>query len=201
MADVVAVAREGAPVRIAPGVTARLARARRIVERFAAGERAVYGLNTGLGAAVDTSLGQHEVALYTGQWGGQSGKLWLDDLALEELALVNVLRRPGCPFTVTSADGKLVYEEGKDYLPVRDELLGLVPKDYDIATSALPEQVQALFRPRRPQRCGQERERLAQGSLRAAAAVEHRCRGARARLLDESPHPRRRRRAAWCSRR
>jgi poly(A) polymerase len=29
---------------------------------------------------------------------------------------------------------------------VRDELLGLVPKDYDVATSALPEQVERLFR-------------------------------------------------------
>ncbi|HEY7327131.1 MAG TPA: CCA tRNA nucleotidyltransferase [Gemmataceae bacterium] len=29
---------------------------------------------------------------------------------------------------------------------VRDELLGLVPKDYDVATSALPEQVRRLFR-------------------------------------------------------
>jgi poly(A) polymerase len=29
---------------------------------------------------------------------------------------------------------------------VRDELLGLVPKDYDVATSARPEQVQRLFR-------------------------------------------------------
>jgi len=40
----VAVARAGAPVRIAPGVAAHLGRARRIVERFAAGDRAVYGL-------------------------------------------------------------------------------------------------------------------------------------------------------------
>src|SRR5262245_35605721 len=29
---------------------------------------------------------------------------------------------------------------------VRDELLGLVPKDYDIATDARPEEVQKLFR-------------------------------------------------------
>src|ERR1043165_7216332 len=29
---------------------------------------------------------------------------------------------------------------------VRDELLGLVPKDYDVATSARPEEVQQLFR-------------------------------------------------------
>src|ERR1041385_9127336 len=28
---------------------------------------------------------------------------------------------------------------------VRDELLGLVPKDYDVATDARPEQVQKLF--------------------------------------------------------
>src|SRR2546421_11228236 len=29
---------------------------------------------------------------------------------------------------------------------VRDELLGLVPKDYDVATAATPDEVQALFR-------------------------------------------------------
>src|ERR1700722_10571753 len=29
---------------------------------------------------------------------------------------------------------------------VRDELLGLAPKDYDVATNARPEQVQRLFR-------------------------------------------------------
>ena len=29
---------------------------------------------------------------------------------------------------------------------VRDELLGLTPKDYDIATNATPDQVQELFR-------------------------------------------------------
>src|SRR5262245_7409401 len=30
---------------------------------------------------------------------------------------------------------------------VRDELLGLTPKDYDVATSARPEDVRKLFRP------------------------------------------------------
>ncbi len=76
---------------------------------------------------VFNSLDQTEVLLYAGQWGGKSDTLWLDDLALEELALVNVLRRPGCPFTVASADGRTMYEEGKDYLPVRDEQLGQRP--------------------------------------------------------------------------
>jgi histidine ammonia-lyase len=63
----VAVARAGAAVRIAPAVGARLRRARRVVERFAAGDRAVYGLNTGLGAAVDTALSRDEVAAFQRQ--------------------------------------------------------------------------------------------------------------------------------------
>jgi histidine ammonia-lyase len=63
----VAVARAGAAVRIAPAVAARLKRARRIVKRFASGDRAVYGLNTGLGAAVDTALTQDEVAAFQRQ--------------------------------------------------------------------------------------------------------------------------------------
>jgi histidine ammonia-lyase len=67
VADVVAVARNGAAVRLAPAVARRLARARAIVERFAAGERAVYGLNTGLGAAVDTKLTRDHMAAFQRQ--------------------------------------------------------------------------------------------------------------------------------------
>ena len=59
-----AVARESASVRIAPGVAARLGRARAVVERLAAGDRPVYGLNTGLGAAVDTALAERDVAQF-----------------------------------------------------------------------------------------------------------------------------------------
>jgi hypothetical protein len=76
---------------------------------------------------VFNSLAETEVTLYAGQWGGRSGTLWLDELALEELALVNVLRRDGCPLTVASADGRTVYEEGKDFQPVRDGKLGQEP--------------------------------------------------------------------------
>ncbi len=43
------------------------------------------------------------------------------------MALVNVLRREGCPLTVTSEDGKTTYVEGKDFEPVRDPKLGMVP--------------------------------------------------------------------------
>jgi hypothetical protein len=76
---------------------------------------------------VFNSLAEKEVTLYAGQWGGRSGTLWLDDLALEELSLVNVLRRPGCPLVVASEDSGTVYKEGKDYDPVRDPKLGQDP--------------------------------------------------------------------------
>jgi hypothetical protein len=70
---------------------------------------------------------QTEVNLYAGLWGGKAGTLWLDELVLEEMSLVNILRREGCPLTVTSEDGKLTYEEGRDFKPVRDPKLGMVP--------------------------------------------------------------------------
>jgi hypothetical protein len=76
---------------------------------------------------VFNSLDQNEVQLYVGQWGGGTGTLWLDDLGFEELSLVNVLRRDGCPLVVASEDGKTVYEEGKDFLAVRDAKLGTDP--------------------------------------------------------------------------
>ena len=76
---------------------------------------------------VFNSQDQTEVNLYAGLWGAKAGTLWLDDLALEEMALVNVLRREGCPLTVTSEDGKTTYTEGKDFEPVRDPKLGMVP--------------------------------------------------------------------------
>jgi hypothetical protein len=76
---------------------------------------------------VFNTLGNKQVTLYAGVWGGRSGKAWIDDVKLEELALVNVLRRGGCPLVVTSDDGKTVYEEGKDFAPVVDRKLGKTP--------------------------------------------------------------------------
>jgi hypothetical protein len=76
---------------------------------------------------VFNSLEFTEVALMAGMWGGKSGTLWLDDLEFEELSLVNVLRRPGCPLVIASDDGAVVYEEGKDFLPVKDAKLGNDP--------------------------------------------------------------------------
>jgi hypothetical protein len=76
---------------------------------------------------VFNSQDQIEVNLYAGLWGGKAGTLWLDDLALEEMSLVNVLRRDGCPLTVTSEDGKVNHVEGRDFEAVRDPKLGMVP--------------------------------------------------------------------------
>jgi hypothetical protein len=76
---------------------------------------------------VFNSLDEREVNLYAGIWGPGKGTFWIDDLALEELALVNVLRRAGCPFSIKSADGNITYDEGRDYDTVVDRKLGQVP--------------------------------------------------------------------------
>jgi len=60
--------------------------------------------------------------LYAGSWSGKAGKLWWDDLSIEEIGLVNVLRRPGCPITVRGENGT-VYEEGRDFEKIVDPQL------------------------------------------------------------------------------
>lgn len=68
---------------------------------------------------VFNSLNSSDANLYIGSWSGKTGKLWLDDVKIEEIGLVNVLRRPGCPVAVKGEDGT-VYEEGKDFEPIKD---------------------------------------------------------------------------------
>lgn len=76
---------------------------------------------------VFNSLDFPAVNLYAGVYGGGSGTMWIDDVSLEEMGLTNVLRRPGCPFSVTSDDGKTTFVEGKDFEPVADPKLGRIP--------------------------------------------------------------------------
>ena len=64
---------------------------------------------------VFNSFESSNVSLYLGIWGGQGGRVWLDDAALRPCAGVNMLRREGCPLKVTSEDGKTEYVEGKDF--------------------------------------------------------------------------------------
>jgi hypothetical protein len=73
------------------------------------------------------TLDNTRVNLYLGTWDGRQGTLWWDDVRLEPAGFVNVLRRPGTPLTIRSEDGGTVYEEGRDFAPVRDPKLGNDP--------------------------------------------------------------------------
>ena len=53
----------------------------------------------------------------------QTGKSWVDGVRVEEVGLVNVLRRPGTPLTVRGDDSQVVYVEGRDYDRVVDSQL------------------------------------------------------------------------------
>ncbi|MCH5373644.1 MAG: hypothetical protein JJ992_06680, partial [Planctomycetes bacterium] len=69
------------------------------------------------------SLEYDKVRIYAGVWGGKDGRFWLDDLKIEEVGLVNVLRRPGTPLSVRDESSGTVYEEGRDFAPVSDPKL------------------------------------------------------------------------------
>ena len=68
------------------------------------------------------SLDNTKGLLYLGTWGGTTGKVWWDDFQMDEVGLVNVMRRPGCPVTVRGEDGT-AYEEGRDYSKIVDPRL------------------------------------------------------------------------------
>lgn len=63
-ADVAVIARRRAKVRLSDAARWRLAAARAIVDRLAAGAEPVYGLNTGLGAGVDTRLTAEQMSAF-----------------------------------------------------------------------------------------------------------------------------------------
>jgi hypothetical protein len=89
---------------------------------------------------VFNSLDEREANIYAGVWDTGRGKLWIDDLQLEELALVNVLRRKGCPLVVEAAGGATTFEEGRDFEPVVDAKLGQVPwpGEFEFAHAGAP---------------------------------------------------------------
>ena len=75
------------------------------------------------------------VNIYFGVWGGNDGTLWWDDCSIQDIGLLNVLRRPGAPLVVRADDGSAVFEEGVDFEPVADPHLGNIPwaGNYDFA--------------------------------------------------------------------
>lgn len=82
---------------------------------------------------VFNSLANREAQLYLGCWGGYSGSLWWDDAQIEEVGLLNVIRREGAPLTVTTENGTALVE-GREFEPVQDPKMGNHPWNgaYDI---------------------------------------------------------------------
>ncbi len=66
------------------------------------------------------SLEYDKVRIYVGVWRGVSGRFWIDDLQVEEVGLLNVLRRPGTPVTVRSESTGTEYIENEDYAEIAD---------------------------------------------------------------------------------
>jgi hypothetical protein len=89
--------------------------------------------------AVFNSLDHTEASLYLGCWNGSTGSLWWDDARLEQVAFVNLVRRPGTPLDLRRADGTRLVE-GKDFEALRDPKLGvrLWPGSYDVSHEPPP---------------------------------------------------------------
>ena len=83
--------------------------------------------------AVFNSLSNSEANLYLGCWDAKGGTLSWKDARLEEVGLVNLVRRGGAPLSVRTEEGKEL-AEGKDFEPLRDPLMGAKPwkGSYDI---------------------------------------------------------------------
>lgn len=70
------------------------------------------------------SLDNAKVRIYMGVWGKESGgKLWVDDVQIEPVPTLNIIRRDSLPLKIVGEDGT-VYEEGRDFEPVTDPKLG-----------------------------------------------------------------------------
>ena len=82
---------------------------------------------------VFNSLNHTQANLYLGCWGGGTGALWFDDARLEEVGLLNLVRREGAPFRVKTEDGRELVE-GRDFERVSDPAMGnrLWKGSYDI---------------------------------------------------------------------
>ena len=60
------------------------------------------------------------IELTFGVFDGLKGKVWVDDVSVEEVGLMNVIRRDGAPLTVRDAKTGVAYKEGRDFAPVSD---------------------------------------------------------------------------------
>jgi hypothetical protein len=83
------------------------------------------------------SLTYEEVQLYVGVWHGKSGRFWIDDMRIEEVGILNAVRRAGTPVVVKNAATGAVYAEGRDYQRVEDAKLTYKFDHPDVALTAL----------------------------------------------------------------
>lgn len=60
------------------------------------------------------------IKLNVGVFEGVKGRVWVDDVEVEEVGLMNVVRRAGTPLTVRDEATGTVYEEGRDFAPISD---------------------------------------------------------------------------------
>ncbi|MCZ7557629.1 MAG: hypothetical protein M5R41_14620 [Bacteroidia bacterium] len=79
------------------------------------------------------SLEADTVGVYWGTWGARSGRIWWDDLLLEEAAFVNLIRRDGAPLVISRSTEGPTLTEGVDFDTLRDHRMGnrSYPGDYD----------------------------------------------------------------------
>jgi hypothetical protein len=84
------------------------------------------------------SLDYDTVRIYAGAWGGQAGRFWVDDIEIEEVGLLNVLRRPGTPVTVRSEDTGVLYRENEDFARITDPKLNFRFDHYAAAIKIRP---------------------------------------------------------------
>ncbi len=78
------------------------------------------------------SLGYSSVIVGAGAWGAKSGTIWWDDLRVDAVPALNVIRRASAPLAIGGRRGA-VYEEGRDFERIEDPLLGRSrwPGNYD----------------------------------------------------------------------
>ena len=67
--------------------------------------------------------GYDKVTISIGIRDNTPGNAWVDRVRVEEVGLLNVLRRPGTPVVVRADEGDTVYEEGRDYDRIADPQL------------------------------------------------------------------------------
>ncbi len=92
---------------------------------------------------VFNSLDSERINLYCGVWGAGAGRLWMDDLVLEESPLVNVVERPGCPLILRRENGEPLVK-GRDYQPIVDQRMIKLARDGDFEVFHQPPAIELL---------------------------------------------------------